>query len=262
MRKGSFLAAAVLGMLVLAGCGSSGKRTAVDRYFQRVDAVERDFAGPIARAQRTYDAFGRSHAFATESFPEAARTFVRLRARIAAVEPPPVARPVHRHLLRLLDAEVALAHEVAGLDAYLRAERAPLAGLRRAELRLRTGLASARTAAAQRRVFAAFATAAAASEARLRHVSAPAPLAGWHRSELGRVDRLRREAADLAAALGRRDAATLRSRLAALRVDVAGREAVAAERAAIRAYDARAAAVSRLAGAVDAERARLERRLG
>lgn len=254
-------AAALAAALAFAGCGGSSSRGAVDRYFQRVDAVEHDFAGPVARVQRTYDAFGRDHPFATESFPKAVRTFVRLRARIAALDPPPPAHRVHRELLRLLDAEVALAHEVAGLDAYLRAERAPLGQLRSAELRLRTGLASARTADAQRRVFAGFAADAARAERRLRTVDAPAPLAAWHRAELGRVDRLRREATDLADALHRRDTATLRTRLDALRADVAGRDAVGAERAAIRAYDARAARVARLAGRVDAERSRLENRL-
>ena len=262
MGKGSFVAAALAAALLLAGCGGSSRRAAVERYVKQVDAVERAFGGQVAQAQRSYAAFGRDHVFGTESFPKATRTFVRLRARIAALEPPPEAAQVQRGLLRLLGTEVALAREVTGLDAYLRAERAPLARLRGAELRLRAGLATARTAAAQRRVFDAFAGDAARAETGLRAVRSPAPLLPWHTAELARVERLRREAADLSSALRQRDVAALRSRLAALRADIAGRDAVAAERAAIRAYDARAAEVSALASRVDAERARLEKRFG
>lgn len=261
MKTGSMVAAALLAVLPLAGCGGPGRRAQVDRYFSQVDRIEHDFAGRIAQVQRTYDAFGKARPFAAESFPKAARTFVRLRARIAALDPPPDAEPVHRDLVRLLDAEIALAREVAGLDAYLRAEREPLARLRRAEQRLRGGLAAAKTASAQRRVFTAFAAEAKGVDARLRQVPAPAALARWHRAEVARVGRLGSEASDLADALRRRDPATLRTRLDALRADVAGRDAVAAERAAIRAYDARAAAVSRLAGRLQAARTRLERRL-
>jgi hypothetical protein len=43
---------------------------------------------------------------------------------------------------------------------------------------------------------------------------------------------------------------------------VAGRDAVAAERAAIRAYDARAARVAELSRRIDAERTAISRRLG
>jgi hypothetical protein len=260
VKTGS-IAAALLAVLALAGCGGPSRRTQVDRYLRQVDAVERQFAGALAQAQRTYDAFGRTHAFATESFAHAAQTFVRLRARMAALRPPPAARTVQRDLLRLLDAEVALAREVSGLDAYLRAERAPLARLRSAEQRLRAGLATAKTAPAQRRVFDAFAAEAGAVDARLRETKAPPALARWHRAEVRRVARLRAEAAALADALRRRDPAALRTRLDALRADVAGRDAVAAERAAIRAYDARAAEVGRLASRVEAARGRLEKQL-
>jgi hypothetical protein len=233
----------------------------VNHYFDRVDAIERDFAPALARVQRTFDSFGR-HGFATESYEAAARTFGRLHAQIAALPAPADARPVHRDLLRLLTLEIGLAREVGRLSDYLAAEREPLGRLRAADLALRRGLATARTAPAQRQLFTAFAASVGTARARLAAVRAPAPLAGWHRAELARLARLRGEALALAAALRRRDAATLRTQLSALRRDVAGRDAVAAERAAIRAYDARAARVAELSRRIDAERTAISRRLG
>lgn len=249
-------------VLLLAGCGSStaARRTAVNRYFDRVDAVERSFAAGLSRAQRTYDSFGKQGSV-TESYAAAAQTFVRLRRKIAALEAPPDARPVRRDLLRMLTLEIALAHEVGAFSDYLQAERPPLGRLRSADLALRRGLATARTAPAQRRVFTAFAASVGGARIQLERVPAPAPLTAWHRREVARLGRLRNEALSLVAALRHRDSAALRAQLSSLRTDVAGRDAVAAERAAIQAYDAREAQVAALTRRVAAERARIARRL-
>lgn len=266
MRRGSLAAAAACcAVLALAACGStkSAQRHAVDAYFRRVDAVEQSYKNGLTRAQRALDAFGkRPGAFHTESYARAAATLAHLRASVAAVDAPPPARPVRRDVLRLLAGQAALARELGALDTYLHATRASLDALRRAENALRTQLAAARTARTQRLLFAGFADDVNSIERRFAHVPAPPALAQWHDAEEGRMRGLRGSAAGLAAALARRDTAALRRGLDVLRGELAGRGSVAAERAAIRAYDRRAKAMSALAARVDRERAALARRLG
>src|SRR5581483_6145065 len=257
-------AAACCACLLVASCGggTASRRHAVDRYFQRVDAVETQLRPALLSAQSAYNRFGRGKAPDPEALARAARTIRRVRGRVARVPAPVEASRIQGDILDLLDRESALADEVRGLAVYLPAEQRSLRRLRAAEISLRDDLGVSRTFVAQRRVFARFAARLEPVADGLRRLAVPAALSGWHRAEISRVERLRREAIALRRALRAHDAAAMTRRLGALRIDLAGRAPVSAERAAILDYDRRLAALSALAGRIDRERAALVRRLG
>ena len=258
--------AIVTGCIVVAasGCGgsTSARRHAVNRYFERVDAIQVEFKADLTRAQFAFNQFGHGQDLQTAGLTRAARGIVRLRHQLAAVTPPPDALPIHRDLLELLAREAELAREVRDLSSYLPAQRRPLDRLRRAESALRAGLQTNRKARAQARVFARFADALGGVLRGLEAVPAPQGLAAWHRAEVLRVRRLRADALDLRAALRAHDAKIMTRRLGDLRKDLVGRAPVSAQRAAILAYDRSVRDVNALTGKIESERAALERRLG
>jgi hypothetical protein len=258
--------AIVMGCVLVAvgGCGggSSERRHAVNRYFERVDAIQAELKPALTKAQFAFNQFGHGKTPRVANLTRAMRTVLRVRQQLAAVTPPSDAVPIHRHLLALLAREAGLAREVRDLSSYLPAQRRPLTQLRTAESALRTGLRTSRKARAQERVFARFADALGEVIRGLEVVPAPPALAAWHQAEVLRARRLRGDALDLRAALRAHNAAIMTRRLAELRKDLVGRAPVSAERAAILAYDRGVGDVNALTGEIERERADLEHRLG
>lgn len=251
-------------LMAASGCGgsSAARRHAVNRYFERVDAVEAKLKPALTQAQFAFNQFGHGRAPQTANLTRAAHAILRLRHQLAALTPPRDALPIHRDLLALLFSEAELAREVRDLSSYLPAERRPLTKLRNAESTLRAGLQKSRKARAQERVFAVFADELDGVLRGLEAVPAPQALAAWHRAEVTRIRRLRADALKLRVALRAHNATAMTHRLADLRTDLAGRAPVSAERAAIVAYNRGVGELNALTGKIERERAALERRLG
>jgi hypothetical protein len=258
--------AVVAGCVLMAAssCGgsSSARRHAVNRYFERVDAIQAQLKPTLTKAQFAFNQFGHGQRPQSADLTRAAKAILRLRRQLAAVTPPRDALPIHRDLLELLAREAEVARLVRDISSYLQAERGPLTQLRNAESALRRGLRTSRKARAQERVFAVFADALRVVLRGLDAVPAPRGLTAWHRAEVMRLRRLRADALGLRAALRAHDATIMTQRLADLRKDLLGRAPVSAERAAILSYNRDVGDLSALTGKIESERAVLERRLG
>ena len=290
-------AAALAVLLAAAGCGGSGpskseRRTAVTQYINRVDAVELDLRAPLLQIESTYRSFS-AHGVRKGAAPGFARsetTLHLLRARLAKIDAPPDARPLRRRLLRLLDAERGLAHELTLLSTFLPRYSAALAPLASADKQLKAALSAivvpkpksvpaaqlpsaraaykravAATAAAQAAALQTYLAKVAAARDRLRPLRAPPAMAPAYKTQLLTLERVVSTGRAVIAALK----AAHYTRVAAL--DRAFQQAAAtstslsAQReqiAAVKAYDARVRAVNNLAVAVDRERSRLQKTLG
>jgi hypothetical protein len=280
------VAAAVLVTVVKGGHGSP-KRNAVASYINTVDGVQQQMRLPLTRVLAAYHDFTRSSASTRKSAQElaaATRTLARLRVRIASVEAPPEAKRLHRLMLQLVHQEAVVTTEVQQLAVFTPRYRAALAAYQAAGAGLARALAKVKTPKphqlrgtraqilkAQRSYSAAAVAAAAAYDAALipvlrafRRLHPPKALAPADAAQIRALEATRTTGARLSAglrstnragvpALGR--AFTLASRVS---------QSVAAQRAeirAIKAYNARARAITAAAGRVQAEVARLQRTL-
>ncbi len=195
----------------------------------------------------------------------AEQTMRELRRRLARLQPPPLAAPIHRDLLRLFAADAGVAHELAGISRFLPAFERARAPAVTAGRRMRTGLERARTPAAQARVLDRYAAASAAAVRRLRRLRPPAVLAPTYRSELETVDTAASLASRLAAALRAGDRVRLpglNARFQALAGGAIALSGANAEALAIRAYARRLQAIAALQARIERERLKLQHRIG
>jgi hypothetical protein len=287
------VAAAVLVTVVKGGHGSP-KRNAVASYINTVDGVQQQMRLPLTRVLAAYHDFTRSSASTRKSAQElaaATRTLARLRVRIASVEAPPEAKRLHRLMLQLVHQEAVVTTEVQQLAVFTPRYRAALAAYQAAGAGLARALAKVKTPKPHQlwgtraqilkaqRAYSAAAVAAAAAQAdavdaydaalipvlrAFRRLHPPKALAPADAAQIRALEATRTTGARLSAglrstnragvpALGR--AFTLASRVS---------QSVAAQRAeirAIKAYNARARAITAAAGRVQAEVARLQRTL-
>ena len=284
-------------LLVAAGCGGhssqAAKRKAVAQYIERVDAVEQQLRYPLLKIEKTYRNFsthpGQMKKMAPQ-FATAEATLHTLQTRLGLIDPPPDARPLRTLLVGLIGAQVELAHELTTLVNFLPAFSAALKPLGPADAQLKKSLAAvavpkpkpvkpsqlkAAQAAFRRAVSAAAAGQAVALDtymreiakvqSRLRGLRPPPSMAPAYRTQLATLARVRATGTALVGALQKKQyarvavldrsfqkAATTSTSLAAQRAQIA----------AVKAYNARVQAVSKLALRVDAERARLQKSLG
>ena len=284
-------------LLVAAGCGGSSptkaRRKAVTEYIQRVNVVEQQLRYPLLKIERTYRKFGAHSASLSRSVPQfaaAEATLHTLETRLALIDPPPDARKLRRALLALVGAQVELARELTTLAHFLPAFGVALKPLAPADAQLKKSLAvvkvptpkpvkrsklKAARAAYVRAVAAAAAGQAAALDVymhavaqvqeRLRGLRPPPAMAPAYRTQLATLARVRATGTALISALEqkqfKRVAKLDRSfqQAATTSTSVSAQEA---QIAAVKAYNARVQAVGTLAARVDAERARLQKRLG
>lgn len=216
----------------------------------RIDQANRSFSLRRGAARRQLPALERAE-----------QALATLRGRIAALDPPADARRMHRLLLHLVLLELTTARELRGTAAYLPASQDALAPLTGANRRFRTRFARSHGPLSQAAALDAYARDVGKVDSALAGVEPPALLRPSYLSERSTLARVRGLAHRLAVALRAHDRAAV-SRLAPRFRDAAVTTDDGAQARAIRAYNARVRAISRTNGAIQRERARLQRLLG
>jgi hypothetical protein len=128
--------------LLAAGCGGNSKRHAVAAYINRVNAVEKKLAVPLAEVTSVNQSFARAKKDPKldAQLAQAERTMETLRRDLSQLKPPPEAEHLHALLLQLVDREVALTHEVLQLATFVPSFQAALRPLAAADASLKTEL--------------------------------------------------------------------------------------------------------------------------
>jgi hypothetical protein len=265
VTRAAALAVAALAALALTGCGSAkdDRRDAVNDYLARVNQIQRELAGPWARARNAYAGVGRGTISERQlrTLAAAPRTIRSLRTRIAAVTPPADAKRLHASLLRLLDLNARFASEVEAFARYVRAV-GPLEQVLGEETEeLRRALKRTNATRAEQRALGVYASRLGALGARFRRLRPPPALAPWHAGQRARVATLRRAAGEVRDGLARRDDTLARRGLAALGRAAAASQVTTADRAAILAYGARLRRIRTATAAIAREQARLAQEL-
>jgi hypothetical protein len=290
-------AAALAVLLVAAGCGGNGpskgaRRQAVTHYINSVNGVENDLRTPLLQIENAYRSFSTHGALqsAVPRFAGAETTLHTLRARLAKIDAPPDAQQLRRRLLRFVDAETGLAHELTLLAAFLPRFSTALRPLAAADKELKKGLAAVRVpkpksvpkaqlkaarAAYQSAVAAAAAGQAAALEAyvgkiarvedALRRLNPPPAMTPAYRTQVLTLTRVVATGKALVAALLAKKYAQVAALDRQFQKAATTSTSLSAQReqiAAVKAYDARVRAVNALAVGVDNERVRLQKALG
>jgi hypothetical protein len=189
---------------------------------------------------------------------EAQQTLRRLRSRLAELPVPVEARKLRRAVLVLLDLQVELASEVAGMARYIPVQAAENRKLAAATTTLRDALGRAKTGAAQRQAFASYRATLLATVDRLEATTAPAVLEPSRTGEIKRLGRLAVLAQQLGDALEDQDAKNVDLLFPRFVQTTASTGTTPAERAAVVAFNRRIAAIADQRQAVLAERTRLD----
>jgi hypothetical protein len=272
----------------------SKQRREVTAYIDAVNAIENQMHKPLARVMLAYRDFTAARSGGREAVSElaaAAPTLVRLDRRLAALPAPPEAEKLRAGLVRLVGEQAAVTREVQRLAAFAPHYSAVLRSAHAASAQLGLALhavkiptphvlrgTKSQILAAQSQ-YTAESNAAAAAQAdaidaydrtitlvvgRLRKLQPPASLVPTYRAQL----RSLRDAAAAGTRLANELRKPDRARVPALgrRFTIASREAGTLvvqrrEIAAIRAYNARARAISSSSADVERELARLQANL-
>jgi hypothetical protein len=272
----------------------SKQRREVTAYIDAVNAIENQMHKPLARVMLAYRDFTAARSGGREAVSElaaAAPTLVRLDRRLAALPAPPEAKKLRAGLVRLVGEQAAVTREVQRLAAFAPHYSAVLRSAHAASAQLGLALhavkiptphvlrGTKRQILAAQSQYTAESNAAAAAQAdaidaydrtitrvvgRLRKLQPPASLVPTYRAQL----RSLRDAAAAGTRLANELRKPDRARVPALgrRFTIASREAgtlVVQRRAiaAIRAYNARARAISSSSADVERELARLQANL-
>jgi hypothetical protein len=261
-----------LASLFLGGCGG-GTHAALTNYLKRVQTVEAGMAGQLQQVTIANQTFARAKEDPqlSRQLGSSERTLRTLRQRLAKVTAPPQARQLRALLLRLVDGEIELAHEVRQLSAFVPRYRVALRPLQPASAALQKQLsASAKGAAATKALNAAKADELTAyvgkvgSVIETMHPLDPPPV--WqptYRQQLSSLSRLRSSALALASAVRANNAQAIPSLLQRFDAAAISNQTIAAQKreiAAVKAYNGRIEGLVRLARSVETERRRLEKR--
>jgi len=114
----------LVAVLVLTGCGSSGKskrRDAVNNYLDRVDQIQQHFRPSFALANQAYRDFSKAkpNKRQIERLRGAEVSILAARDALQGVTPPEDARKLHEELLQLYDLNATLGLEVITLQQFL-----------------------------------------------------------------------------------------------------------------------------------------------
>jgi hypothetical protein len=269
----------------------SKQRQGVSAYIDSVNAIENQMHTPLARVMLAYRDFTGHQPTRRNPVPElasAAQTLARLDTRLAALPAPPEAKRLRADLVRLVAQQAAVTKEVRQLAAFTPRFGAVLRGATAASAQLGSALRAVKIPqphklrgtkkqilAAQARYKAA-SNAAAAAQADaidvydrtitavvdgLRKLRPPVSLKPTYRAQLRAMQDAAAAGSRLASQLRKQDRASVPT--LGRRFTVASREAgtVAVQRAeiaAIRAYNARARAISSTSADVERELAHLQ----
>jgi hypothetical protein len=190
----------------LVGCGGQSQHDQVAAYVRAVNRVQTDAGPALQRATRMYARFAKGRladARAIAELASAQDVIVRARARVAALQPPAVARSLAARILRVYDLTGQIAQETTQLAAYLPRARVVTAALQRRTLALRKRLGATADPAGQNAALRHYARAVDGLRQRLSGLLAPPILAATQHSQLSRL----RDSARLARRLGEAAAA-------------------------------------------------------
>ena len=259
-----FLCVLVLATLA-SGCGGESDRDRVEAYLKDANGIQRRSIPAFKRANDVYRKFATGKLPARKAarrIANAERPIRRTRARLARLDPPAETAELHRRLLRVYDLNASLARETTQLARYLPVASAALRPIRRINRRLGAELKGSGDPTAQAEALGRFAARLKAPLVRLRRLRPPPVLRTTDRARLRRLSDTRSLAYRLRSAIVRRDSKRVaRLLLRFRRVTGAGGDDSPFGARDLRAYNQRYLAISRAAGAVQKERARVERSL-
>jgi hypothetical protein len=257
-------------VLVASACGGHGaQRKAVTDYIQEVNGIQLAMRAPLISVQKAYKAFGRKNgptlAQVEPRLVRAEATIRRVGTRLRALHPPPDAQKLHRLLLRLVTQEAEVAHEVVLLAQFSPRFTAALGPLGPASKQLQASFKTAKKAKEQASALDAYASSVGGVLTGLRSVKAPPAFVPTLESQRSTLERVRATALALAAGLKKNQQAALPTLIQQFTNAGRAGQGLAAQEAriaAIKAYNARIAALSVLAGQISKERSRIDTRLG
>jgi hypothetical protein len=263
--------------VAVAGCGghTPTQRPAVADYIDQVNVIEKQLQKPFQAVTRAGSKFASNKGSASAAHQErslvgALRQIRSERGRLSALVAPRPAARLHRLLLALIDGEAGMTSELSRLVAFLPrftsilSSLSPATGKLQSALRVTTPLGFG--AAGVSAELAAKANALTKYQFALYHVvkllerlSPPALSRPQFVTQIKTLEAMQSSAGRLAHALGTGQS-NVAPLLHAFDKAAAGNQSVAAQRAqiaAIKAYDARAAKLSKLAQQAEIERTRL-----
>jgi len=240
------------------------RRAAVARYIVRVGRIQVAMAAKVRAVDKSYRLFAKQPQTMAQRVPQyrrSERTLADLRDRLKLVPPPRDARKLRRLLLELADQNIAVAHSVTTLAAYLPALARAQAPLGTAVPTLQAQVRAAKTAHAQASAFDTYAATTSAVATRVAGIPAPSFFVRARNAESAQLRRLSRLASGIADALRHKQLQQARTLSAQLGQAQAQTAVVQAQHDAAVAYNARLQAISRTAKAIELELRRLERRV-
>jgi hypothetical protein len=264
VRRAALVACALASALALSACGETA-RDRITRYIEDANRIQRQSEPQFRRANDAYARFSRTQRDATalvRDLTAAERSIRSTRARIAQLRPPADAAVLHRRLLRVFDANAAMASETRRLARYLPVAERVVAPLGQVSARLRRRLTAASGPVAQSRALRLYAASLGEMLSNLRRLQPPPILVSTHRGQITRLSAARRLARRLRTALVEQDAKRVaRLLLRFRRLDARrSRERSLVSRS-IRAYNRRYRAIAKTVQDAQRERSRLERAL-
>jgi len=262
--------AAITAVLLVSACGGHGRRRdAVSTYFRQVDVVQITMRTQLLAVERAYRDFGKKHGPTLAQIePRLARAELTIRGvgkRLRALQPPPDARKLHSLLVRLVNDEAEVAHEVVQLAQFSPRFTAALRPLAPASRKLRTAFKHAKKAKAQADALSAYSVALAGVLQKLRSIEAPPAFVPTLESQRTTLARVRTTAIELADGLRKNRRTVLPTLIQRFTNAGLASQGLAVQRAriaAIVAYNTRVSDLSTLASQIDRERARLQKLLG
>jgi hypothetical protein len=254
--------------LVLTGCGSSDKderRTAVNDYLDRVEAIQHRFAPSFKLANEAYRDFskGTPTKRQLERLRGAEVSILAARDTLRKLQPPPDARKLHRDLIRLYNVNAAIGLEVITLQQFLPGVRNVLGDLGRVNSSYRDDLGSGSTTGTQAEALDAYSKAVADVLRRFKRLAAPPALRPWQNAQTTRLWQVVQTGRSLATALRVGDANAVQALIKRFRFLLAHQPNVSqAQHNAVKAYNERLIGISKLQGQIAAEHQRLQNLLG
>jgi hypothetical protein len=265
----AFLGAIALVAAVLLGFHSTHakqtgetRRQAVARYIIRVGKIQVAMAKKVRTVDTEYKLFAKQPQTMAKHVPayrQAEQTLADLRDRLKLVPPPRDARKLHRLLLKLAGQNVAMAHSVTALAAYLPALARVQAPLATAVPTLQKAVRAAKSAHAQASAFDVYAATTSSVAAQVAKISAPSFFVRARNAEASQLRRLSSLSAGIAAALRHKQLQRAQALSAQLGRQELQTGVVRAQHDAAVAYNARLSAIAATAKAIETERRRLER---
>jgi hypothetical protein len=255
--------AALAVALGIAGCGDERREPVAD-YLDALAVVQQRSAPALGQAAEAYAAFAEAPERADrvlDPVKEAESAMRRARDEMARVRAPADARRLHRLVVAVYTANLAMAQETAALAGYLDALRAPLLRLDRENRRLVRRLDGSELAAGQLEALRRYRRGLDAVIDGLGELEPPPALEPQRDDQVRRLRSVRRLVGRLSATIdeGRtEEAASLVRRVR----ELAGNGGSERQRRALEAYEARQRDLAALVDEAERERLALQERLG